>query len=593
MWTLTIENIAGIRSGTATFEPGVNVVQASNWQGKSSLIRAVETVLGTATPLTVGADYGRVQLEMDDQTVEVELVRRDGTVHREGEPLLSEERDRVAAALFATLGETNAIRRAVRNGEDLAELLTRPLDLENIDEQIADLRAEREQVERELERAASAADKLPGAQERVTRLEADLEELRAERDRLAGEGGDDQAASREELSEKRAARERAARTVERQRAQCDQLEERLAERRAELDDLEVPEETDVGDRLAEKRESLHDVESKLDLLRTVYNANRRVLEEGHLDLLSDVERGIAGDTLGCWVCGETADREAFEERLDAVDDRIGTFRQRVADLETEVEELQERRDAVERKRRRKRDLEEEVESLESRLAERQADLAEAEERLERFEAAVEELAASVAEADDELTDVESELKYTEAELEDAREELADLEREADRRDGLAAERDDLDDRIEQLRTRKERVKRETREAFDDAMASVLETFEPGFEGARLTANFELVVAREGREVTLDALSEGEIELLGIVAALAGYEAFDVEDRVPVILLDGLGALAGENLHRLVEYLRDRCTFLVTTAYPEQGEFDGHTVTPGEWTVVSDEAAAPP
>lgn len=593
MWSLTIENIAGIRSGMATFEPGVNVVQASNWQGKSSLIQAFETVFGTATPLTVGTDYGHVQLETEDRDVEVELVRRNGAVHREGEHLLQAERDRACADLFATLGETNPIRHAVRNGEDLEGLLTRPLDLENIDERIADLCAERDRVEGELDRASSAAERLPAAQERVTQLERDLRELRAERDRIAGDTSGDPAASREVLSEKRAARAQAERTVERQQAQRDQLEERLEERRSALEDLEIPDAPDVADRLAEKREVLRDVESKLDLLRTVYNANRRVLEEDHLDLLADVERSIDEDTLTCWMCGERAERDAFESRLAAVDDRIGSLRQHASDLEAEVESLQDQRDAVERKRQRKCDLEAEVESLETRLAERSADLEAAEERLDRLASEVEELTHAVDAVDEELTDVESEVKYTEAELTDAREELAELERAAEQRDDLSAERDDLAERIERLRTRKERVKRETREAFDDAMAGVLETFEPGFEGARLTASFELVVARDGREVGIDALSEGEVELLGIVTALAGHEAFDVEDRIPIILLDGLGALAGENLHRLVEDLRDRCEFLVTTAYPEQGEFDGHTVTPEEWTTVSDEVASSP
>lgn len=590
MWRLTIENVAGIRSGEATIEPGVNAVEASNWRGKSSLIAAVETALGTATPLTAGADSGRVSLEADGETRVTELVREGGAVRRDGAVYLADEQDRVCAALFAALGETNEIRRAVREGADLEALLTRPLDLEDVDERIAELRAEREAVDRELEAAEDAASKLPAAQERVRSLETSLEELREELADLVEAAGDDRDVDddRERLSEQRAARDRAAGTVERLEEQIDDLEAELADRRAELAALSVPEESTVESDLADARDRLATVEDEIELLQAVYNANRRIVEEGRADLLTSVDRSLAGDEVECWVCGESTGRDAIETRLDAIGERVADRRRRAADLEESVEDLESERRSIEEARRRERDLADEVDRLETRLTDLRGDLETARERYESLEAEVESLATSVRDADERLTDVESEIKYQEAELSDAREELSSIETRAERCETLSAEREELGDEIESLRTRKERVERETREAFDDAMVEVLSTFEPGFESARLTGDFELVVAREGREVGPDALSEGEVELLGIVAALAGYEAFDVADRVPVILLDGLGGLAGENLHRLLDYLDGRAEYLVTTAYPEQGDYDWHVISPAPWDVVSDE-----
>ncbi|ELY81883.1 chromosome segregation ATPase-like protein [Natrinema pallidum DSM 3751] len=123
-------------------------------------------------------------MQTDADEITIQLERTNGTVSRSGQPYLAEEYDRVCAELFAFLDEDNEIRQAVRAGENLENLLTRPLDFENIDEQIADLRHEREQVERELDRADKAADRLPDLQQQVTSLEDDLEELRAERDEL-------------------------------------------------------------------------------------------------------------------------------------------------------------------------------------------------------------------------------------------------------------------------------------------------------------------------------------------------------------------------------------------------------------------------
>ena len=187
-----------------------------------------------------------------------------------------------------------------------------------------------------------------------------------------------------------------------------------------------------------------------------------------------------------------------------------------------------------------------------------------------------------------MTDVESDLKYAIAELEDAGDELAELQRLADGRDAVRERRDAVRAEIEELRNRKDDLKRRAREAFDEAMRDVLARFDTGFETARITPSFDLVVARDGREASLDALSEGELELLGFVAALAGHDSFEVVDDVPIMLVDGLGSLADDNLHAFVEYLADRTDYLVFTAHPEHTSFTGHEVSPDDWQVVSDD-----
>lgn len=586
---MSIENVAGIRSGTATIEPGVNAIEASNWRGKSSLVAAIETSLGTATPLTEGEERGRVELHRGEDTVVTELVRQQGDVVREGDIVLDNQQDRVLAELFAALGERNELRRAVREGENLQALLSRPLDIENIDERISELRTEREAIDRELEHVDEAVSRLPAVQERVTRLESEVSDLQDEHEALVeGESADtDVESAREALSDRRAACTRTASTVEGLEGQIDELESKIEERETELEAIEIPDESAIEVDLQAAREDLSTLESELDLLRSVYNANQRVMEEERMDLLTDVDRGIASDTIHCWVCGETADREDIEDRIDALTKEINDRRGRAEDLQEKVESLSTEHQAIAEKRRQARDHEEEIERLSNRLADRQGDLEAASARLETLTEEVASLEEDVEGVDERLTDVQSELKYKESELDDAVEELRELEGVADQREAIEATREELSAEIEELRTRKERKRREAREAFDDAIATVLETFEPGFEAARLTAEFDLVVAREGREVGLDALSEGEVELLGFVAALAGYEAFDVSGRVPVILVDGLGGLAAENLHRLIGYLEGRAEYLVTTAYPEQGGYEWNVISPGDWSVVSD------
>jgi chromosome segregation ATPase len=594
-WTIEIENVGGIRSGTATLEPGSNAVRGTNWQGKSSFVAAVETVMGTGTELMEGEKEGSVTLSTPDETVSVTLVRENGTVTRRGEPFLPSEKTRVAASLYAFLDDRNPVRTAVRNDENLEAVLTRPLEFENIDERIAELTREREQVERELEDAEEAARQLPATQETITQLESELGELTEQREAMQGEGdGESVSGRREELSDRKAERETVEQRLTRLERSVDRTREKLAAKRSELEQLDIPEtEVDFAAKIEQREEKRDRLERDAELLQSVYAPTKRILDEDRLELITEVEPGVLADDVACWTCGSTTSREEIEGNLDELGNRIATLSERAREFEREVAELQERRQDVEQAARRRDDLEAEITDLEATLEERETSLERTRERHDELGERIDELAATVEQTDVELTEVKSRVKYTKRQLEDAREKLDRLESRAARREQLEAEREEVTDGIHRLRERKTELKRRTREAFDDAIREILSRFDMGFEMVRLTPEFDLVVARDGREASLAALSEGERELLGIVAALAGHAAFDVTDDVPVMLLDGLGGLADDNLGTLIDYLEDRAEFLVFTAHPENTAFEEHTIDPTEWSVVSPEHSPPP
>jgi DNA repair exonuclease SbcCD ATPase subunit len=587
-WRIDIERIAGILDGAATIEPGLNAVRAANWQGKSSFVAAVETALGTATELTDGADSGRVRLETADRSVAVRLRRSETGVRREGTPYLDDEYDVVRADLFACLDEDNEIRRAVRDGAALDDVLLRPLDFQNIDERITDLQRERERIEAELSQATEARKRLPSVQETVTRLEREITELRERRAEIdATDTAEREEGPRQQLSQARAEQSAAKDRIERLRGTIERVEARLEERRAELDALDVPEDDDIDDRLDAARADLTAVKRDAEILQSVYSATEMALAENRLDLLTEVQREVAADAVACWTCGAETTREEIEGQLDTIGTKLSE-RRAAADRHRErVEELEARREKRRQVTSRRDDLEAEIRDLEARLADRRQSLADANDRLEAATDRVDALSETVDETLSELSDVESEIKYREAERDDAAAELETLEARAERTDALEAERDDVRAEIEDLRTRRERIEREAREAFEEAMDEIVTRFETGFEAARLTADFEIVLARDGRETSLDALSEGERELVGFVAALAGWESFDVSEAVPLMLVDSVGGLDDDNLHTLIDYLRDRTEYLVFTAYPEYSAFDGQEIDPTAWTVANE------
>jgi chromosome segregation ATPase len=533
-------------------------------------------------------------MDLPDRTVEVELVRENGTVHRRGDPYLTDEYDAIRAELFACLDETNEIRHAVRQGANLEEVLLRPLDFQNIDQRIADLQHERESVESELAQATEARKRLPSTEEKVSRLESELEELRGRHDTLTSDNSetDTVRSAQRDLARARSDMEEAETRIERLEGSIERAESRLAEKRAALSAVEVPDDGDVEERLTEKREELDVMERDLEVLQSVYSATEMVLDGNRLDLVTEVQRGLTGDTVVCWTCGSEVDRADVETQLDDLGERIASLGSTIESRRAEVEDLESRREEMRQARQRRRDLETAVADLEDKLADQRQRLEDARERRRQADQRIDELTETVDETVEAITDVESEIKYREAELTEARDELDSLERRAGRVETLTAERESLREEIADLRNRKDEIKYETREAFEAAMGDVLSRFDAGFEAARLTSDFELVVARDGQEASLEALSEGELELLGFVAALAGYEAFDVAGTVPVMLVDGVGGLDDDNHQTLVEYLQERTEYLVFTAYPEYTAFEGSEIDPGEWTIATDQSATP-
>ncbi|MDS0281931.1 archaea-specific SMC-related protein [Haloarcula onubensis] len=607
MWELEVSNIAGIRDGEPTVEPGINAVQASNWQGKTSLVTALRTVLGgsvTSSTLTDGVDAGHVRLRTPDEEYERRLRRTGGTVTADGRPYLTDEREQAVAELFAFLDERNRVRTAVREGEDLTPHLVEPLEREDIEGQIARLKAERETVEAELERAQQAAEKLPAKTDTINSLESELAELEAEADDLEGTADESgaQAELRTELTQARREREQASQRVNRLEGKTESLESQIADKERELDALTVSTAPDLPETLAEKQSALRELDGEIETLEALYNATKQVLDQGHLDVVADVERRIDSDHLTCWVCGSDTTRDDIEEQMDGLSDAISDRRERRSELQSTVSELEDRQREIEQQRRRKQSLEDGLDELRTNLADSRDELSDARDELASSSERVETLEARVQETDDRRQSLDQEIARTETKLERHREDRDQLETQAQQREQLQERLDSLSGEIEDLRSRRERVIRTARTAFDEALEDVVDRFNPSFESARLrhhvdpdsgrTEQLELLIARDGREISVDALSEGEVELIGLIAALAGHEAFDVAEQVPCIILDDLGGLASEHIHTLVHYLSARTEYLVTTAYPEAGEFDGHVLSPDDWDVVSDHADQP-
>lgn len=601
MWEIEISNIAGIRNGTTTLQEGANAVQASNWQGKTSLIIAIKTILSgsaTSATLTNGADSGYLRLQTPDKEYDCRLERTGGTVQLDGKTYLDKEQHQVAAELYAFLDESNTVRTAVREGNDLTPHLIEPLRREDIEGQITELKSKRETVQTELNRAEKAAEKLPSKIEQINSVESKLSELQTELDDLEGDPSDtgEEEELREELKQARRKREQVNQRINRLEGKISSLKSQIEEKEKTLSSLSIPSESNLSEDLSKNRSKLREINQEIETLEALYNATNAVLDGNHLGLLADTDRRIDDDYLSCWVCGTDTTRDTIENRMQEISEMIADRRDHHSELQTTVSDLEERKNDIDRKRREKTQLKENLDRLRTDLADSKDEISAAKSELEEHTENVENLENKVEETDDRRKSLEKEIAQKEAELESLQDEKDSLEKSAEECDDLEKEVNKISDRIETLRSRRQDVIKSARIAFDEALEDVVTKFSPSFEKARLEKHvdesgritrLELIIVRDGREISVDALSEGEVELIGFIAALAGYEAFDVADQVPCILVDDLGGLASEHIHTLMKYLEKRTNYLVSTAYPEAGEFNANVISPADWDVVSD------
>ncbi|ELY73431.1 kinetochore-Ndc80 subunit SPC25, partial [Natrinema pellirubrum DSM 15624] len=156
--TVAAENIGGIDSTEVTLAPGVNVLTGRNATNRTSFLQTIMAALGSRRSSLKGdADDGRVELTFDDERYMRSLTRRNGEVVFDGDPYLDEPE---LADLFAFLLESNEARRAVRSGDDLREIIMRPIDTDEIEAEIDRLEAEKRDLDGRLEELAQLDNEL-------------------------------------------------------------------------------------------------------------------------------------------------------------------------------------------------------------------------------------------------------------------------------------------------------------------------------------------------------------------------------------------------------------------------------------------------
>ncbi|SDY24666.1 archaea-specific SMC-related protein [Halobellus clavatus] len=620
-----VENIGGIDQTEVDIPPGVTVLTGKNATNRTSFLRAIMCAMGSdRVSLKGDADQGRVELTLGDTTYERTLKRVGDGVQFEGDAYLDDPK---VADLFAFLLETNDARQAAARDAQLRDVIMRPVDVEAIRAEIRRLEDQKGDINDELARIESKKRELPDLERRRTTLREkiedkreDLADLEAEIDdssRDVEQGRKEQAELEDKLQELRDTRselESVRRKIERQEESISSLKRE----RSELEDdlAELPE-TPMGDhqdleaeieRLRSKRQALN---TEINELRSLIQYNEERLEAEDYELLQDggaaAEGGSVTDqlvgeddeTVICWTCGSSVDREQIEstiERLKCLrSEKVEQLNTVKSDLESRKEEQRE----ANQKQRRRTEIERKIDDIEDELDRRNEQIDSLKEQRESLTDEVEALEFEVESLESadfkeilslhkEANQLEFEIDSLESDLEEVTDEIEEIEADVERADDLREQRAELVDELTDQRTKIDQIEAEAVESFNEHMKSILdllgyenieriwiERIEEG-DASGAQTRFELHIVRTtdngaAYEDTIDHLSESEREVTGLIFALAGYLVHDLHETVPFILLDSLEAIDSDRIAALMEYFADYADFLVVALLPEDAQ----------------------
>jgi len=625
-----VENVGGIDETSAEIPPGVTVLSGKNATNRTSFLQSIMAAMGSSNATLKGdADEGVVELHFGDQHFERSLRETaDGGVQITGDGLVD---DPDVADLFAFLLETNTARRAVARGEDLRQLIMRPVDIEDIRTEIQRLTEEKAKINDELATIESLKRELPDLEQQRSDLQSKIEQKRAELSELeeridetdhtleeTRKDHDRLEEKLDELREKRSELAEIRETVDTKEERIERLTERrqeLGRKRDDLDEQSTESSETLEERIDRLRREKRSLKTQTSDLQSVIQFNEEMLEDDESavmnaindapDTVGDVTGQLLGrdDSVTCWTCGSSVASGEITAMLDDLRDIRQEKLEDITDIESELDELKTRQQRIERRRQKRAEIDASLEEVETKLTRQRRLVDDLTDRRSGLTSEVETLETEVdglrSEDFDELLDLHKEANQLEFEIEQLESERASVTEELDakeatirREDDLREQRDELLDQLSDLRTRIDQIEEESVEQFNDHMDAILEilgydnleriwierlqrTVQDGRETVEQTA-FELHVVRStdrgtAYEDTIDHLSESEREVTGLIFALAGYLVHDLYETVPFMLLDSLEAIDADRIAALVDYFAEYVDYLVVALLEEDAQ----------------------
>lgn len=600
---VTVENIGGIDKIDVEFIPGVNILRGENANNKTSLLQGIMAAYGSNNvSLKRGENIGESIIKLDNRQYKGKITRENGDV------IFEDDRDTTKEDLFAFLTKNNRARRAVEKGEDLRDIVLDPLDLEEIEREerklrgkkmdldkkisrlekkkkrIGELKSDKNTIEKDLKKTRS---KKQGLEEDIEKLKKELEEEKKKK----GAEKLDKIENLEELKEKKADINK---QINQDKKRVEHLKEEIKEIEEDLSNIDIGEK----EKLEEKRNKLtvkeNKIQSRRSTLDQVISFNQEQIEEAK-------EKNEVNPKVECWGCGSEISIQNMENHLESLEKKKKKKNKEFMEVRNKIEEIEEkikniRKSKKERKKlktklRKKRDsldsTKRSIKNKNQREKEIIEDINKLEEKLDYLnnkESQQDRLDKELENKYDELSEIKAKIRNLENRLDEKQNQIDEAKKAEKNIDDVKKRRQKIQQKLETLRDNIRDKENKIISEFNEKMKELTKYFgdelskiwiEKEIKGKKKGSNiiddsiFRIRIEREnGREDTVENLSESEREIVGLIFGLSGYLAYNLDAP---LLLDSLGMFDVDNLERLLEEFNEESKFIIATVLPKKAE----------------------
>jgi DNA repair exonuclease SbcCD ATPase subunit len=604
--SIEVTNMGGIEAASLDVTPGVTILTGPNATNRTSLLRAIAASLGgSAGTLKRDSDNGSVSITVDNTNYTREYNRSGKIIQSQGDPYIENE---LLIDLFVCLLNDNQIRRRVRTGEELAEPLLAPVDTDELESKISELLTERNQIDEQLGEIEREQKRLPKLEEKRTKCQEQLEEVESDIETLREQTktADDSANTGEaesilnSLEESQNDLEQINSEINVQRDIKDDLEVELDEVQQELSQHNVH--TGELNDIKEEIDRLQGRESELSItineLSTIVEQSQKILDNEN-NVISEItvddnvvnKLNPDGQSIECWTCGSQVRKGAIADRLETIEGMLQKKREDRTQIREQLSERQSQRKEIQKEQQRYEELTERRDEIEDSLERRSKLIDELTSEADTLREEIDKQQAKLKSVDGTSEDVTedyeriSKLEYErgkiEQEISDINEAINEIEYLVGKYEDLKTRRENIMDQITSLRSRVETIEKDAINIFNKHMGNVLDRLDyknikrVWLERQKVggETSFELHLVRQNDsgtvyEDSIDHLSESEREVIALMAAMAGYLTHDVQETVPIILLDSLEAIDAKRIADLTKYFESHTRFLLLALLEE-------------------------
>ena len=565
--------------------PGVNILVASNAQGKSSVIKALKSLLVQ--------HYDDSLINQYEQLCKIRLITDDG---RTFEKMLERENGKAVVKasnmfpdgdiieLTAFIDLDSSCKRDILldlKGEALISLIQKVTRLEHYEREIRELRFKLEEAERRLKDISyelagleyalyelkRCEKELKDTEDRLSKVNSELEEIRKAMPLEAYQ----EVAQLDQALEKALTtlREKEAR-IERLRSRFNQLEseiKRVSKRMADIkSELEKTPLEILKNELAEKETSYEKIKRKLEAVNL------------HIQLLEIALRMLPMDK--CPLCEREINSQLLETIVSDTIKKLHTERDialsQRRECEHAIREIKERIALIDRLSKEHEEREIELSKLREEYARIKKELQKAAEDFDKAREAYMRLKDKLPKVRSLLVDK----TLYERKIEELREKISRLAPEAHRYKKLTKEQEELEHEIalmkREIQLKEDALKNRQRKflsMFNSEVNAILRRMRlSNIEKVSLNADGTLVILRPGNKEAVPAqLSRSEKVTIGIVLLLSLYLTF-VKEKFPLFVLDEIDQFYdAERLRVLTTYLSSYVPYLLITVLSKSME----------------------